>query len=374
MMGQVATQLPVGQILGRELAERDWTQGDFAAVLQRPVQFVSEILNGRKEITRESAAQIAAALGQTPEFWLNLQNTYLLGVQAKNTDTLRELDEVRRRARLNDLAPIAALRKRRILTGRTLKELEQEVMNLYDLQTVDDDPSFVLAARRGNDEDPLTPTQTGWVGCVRKIAKSRVGEVGTYSREALEKLAERLPNLLSTPDAFRQLPQLFASIGVCLVYVEALPGAKIDGCAFVLDDMPVIGLSGRGKRLDKVLFTLMHEVAHLTLNHIASGDLLVESLDDPDDPNSNERAANRLAGTWVLPHGIPAIPPRLSKAWVTERAAQLGVHPIVLVGRLQKDKRLPWRTPLAKDAPSVEAELETWLAKGPAGPVLEDES
>jgi HTH-type transcriptional regulator / antitoxin HigA len=247
-------------------------------------------------------------------------------------------------------------------------------MDLYDLQTVDDDPSFVVAARRGNDEVPLTPTQTGWVGCVRKIAKSRVGEVGTYSRKGLEKLAERLPTLLSTPDAFRQLPQLFESVGVCLVYVEALPGAKIDGCAFVLDGMPVIGLSGRGKRLDKVLFTLMHEVAHLTLNHIAPGDLLVESLDDPDDRDSNERAANTLAGTWVLPHGVPAIPQRLSKAWVAERAAQLGVHPIVLVGRLQKDKRLPWRTPLAKDAPSVDAELETWLAKGQAGPILEDES
>ena len=66
MTGQVATPLPVGQILGKELDERHWTQGDFAEVLRRPVQFVSEIVNGRKEITRESAAQIAAALGQTP--------------------------------------------------------------------------------------------------------------------------------------------------------------------------------------------------------------------------------------------------------------------------------------------------------------------
>lgn len=373
MTGQVGTQVPVGQILGSELDERHWTQGDFAAVLQRPVQFVSEIVNGRKEITRESAAQIAAALGQSPEFWLNLQNAYLLGVQAKNTDALRELDEVRRRARLNQLAPIAALRKRSILRGSTLEELEQEVMDLYDLQTLDDDPSFVLAARRSNDKDPLSPTQTGWVGCVRKVAKSRVGEVGTYSRKALGKLAESLPQLLSTPDKFRQLPVLFNSVGVCLAYVEALPGAKMDGCAFFLDGMPVIGLSGRGRRLDKVLFTLMHEVAHLALNHVAAGDLFIESLDESDDRDAGERAANKLAGTWVLPHGLPALPQRLSKAWVAEQAAQLGLHPIVLVGRLQKDKRLPWRTPLAKDAPSVDAELETWLARGPASPV-EDES
>ncbi len=360
MTGQVAIQLPVGQILGKELDKRHWTQGDFAAVLQRPVQVVSEIVNGRKEITRESAAQIAAALGQTPEFWLNLQNSYLLSRHAKDDETQRELDQVRRRARLNQLAPVAALRKRGILTGRTLEELEQEVMDLYDLQTIHEDPAFALAARRSNGEDTLTPTQTAWVGCVRKAAKVRVGDVVAYSRKGLEKLAAQLPKVLTTPEAFRQLPELLKSVGVCLVYVEALQGAKMDGCAFFLDGTPVIGISGRGKRLDKVLFTLMHEIAHLTLGHVASGDLLIESLDEQDDQDSNEKAANRVAGGWVLPRGLPVLPPRVNRAWVAERAGQLGIHPIVLIGRLQKDKRLPWRTPLAKDAPSVDSELERW--------------
>lgn len=359
MTGRVAVRLPVGQILGKELDERDWTQGDFAEVLQRPVQFVSEIVNGKKEITRESAAQIAAALGQTPEFWLNMQNAYVLSEQAKNAETLRELDEVRRRARLNELAPIAALRKRRVLTGRSLEELEQEIKDLYELRSIRDDPSFVIAARRSNHDVPLSPTQTAWVGCVRKAARSRANKVGTYSREHLEHLAAQLPKLLSRPERFKQLPELFNSVGVCLVYVEALPGAKIDGCAFFLDSMPVIGVSGRGKRLDKVLFTLMHEVAHLALDHVQSEAPLIESLDDLD-KNANEEAANDLASTWVLPDGLTHLPRRVSKAWVAEQAGKLGINFIVLVGRLQKEERLPWRTPLVKDAPTVDAELEAW--------------
>jgi HTH-type transcriptional regulator / antitoxin HigA len=56
----------------------------------------------------------------------------------------------------------------------------------------------------------------------------------------------------------RRLPEA----GVRLVYVEAFPSSKMDGCAFALDDgSPVLGISGRGKRLDKVLFTLLHELA-----------------------------------------------------------------------------------------------------------------
>ncbi len=359
MTGQVAVRLPVGRIIGLELEKRDWSQGDFAAVLQRPVQFVSEIVNGKKEITRESAAQIAAAFGQTPEFWLNIQNSYLLSEQSKNSDTVRELDDVRLRARLNQLAPIAALRKRQVLHGRTLDELAQEVMDLYELQTIWDDPSFVIAARRSNDDIPLTPTQTAWVGCVRRAAKQRASNVAVYSREGLERLAARLPTLLSNSNAFERLPELFDSVGVALIYVEALPGAKIDGCAFFVDGMPVVGLSGRGKRLDKVLFTLVHEAAHLALGHVKSEAPLIESLDDLEE-NAIEDAADDRAGSWLLPDGIPHLPSRVSRAWVAEQAHLRGIHPIVLVGRLQKTGRLPWRTPLVKDAPTVDAELAAW--------------
>ncbi|WP_439381532.1 helix-turn-helix domain-containing protein [Amycolatopsis lexingtonensis] len=364
MTGQLAVRRPVGQILAKELEARDWTQADFAAVLQRPVQFVSEIVNGKKEITRESAAQIAAAFGNSPEFWLNQQNAYLLSVQAKKAETARDLDGVRRRARLNHLAPIAALRKRRIVTGRTLDELEREIMGLYDLESIEDDPSFVIAARRSNDEVPLTPTQTAWVGCVRKAAKARAGKVGVYSRDRLEHLAAGLPTLLFRPEEFERLPELLDSVGVCLVYVEALPGAKIDGCTFFLGSMPVIGLSGRGKRLDKVLFTLMHEIAHLTLGHVESEAPLIESIDDLD-KNADEALADARAGTWVLPNGIPPLPSSLSRAWVSEQADRLGINFIVLVGRLQKEEWLPWRTPLAKDPPTVDAQLEGWTRSGP---------
>lgn len=44
-------QTPVGELLGAELELRGWSQADFAAVIDRPTQFVSEIVTGKKEIT-----------------------------------------------------------------------------------------------------------------------------------------------------------------------------------------------------------------------------------------------------------------------------------------------------------------------------------
>ncbi len=63
----LAEVFPAGEFLADELDARGWTQAEFAAILDRPAQFVSEIISGKKEITRESAAQIGAALGTSAE-------------------------------------------------------------------------------------------------------------------------------------------------------------------------------------------------------------------------------------------------------------------------------------------------------------------
>ncbi len=352
--------LPVGAILERELRERAWSQADFASVLDRPTQFVSEIVNGKKEITRESAAQIGAALGHTPQYWLNLQDQHLLVEQSKDASTQVKLDEVRRRARLNDKAPIQLLRKRGYLTGTTLDELEAEVMELFELASLEDEPALTAAAKRANPHEELSVLQRAWVACVRKQARQSPPPA-QYSATKLKKLASSLSKDLTEPDDFADLPARFGRAGVRLVYVEALPGAKIDGCAMYVDGYPVVGLSGRGKRLDKVLFALLHEVAHVLLEHVDADRFIVEDLDDRHGSTSErESQANREAGQLTWPDGFPDVPPRISGPWVEQVAAMLGVSRIVVIGLLQHRGRLDWRTTLAKNAPSVCDALDSW--------------
>ena len=160
-----------------------------------------------------------------------------------------------------------------------------------------------------------------------------------------------------TPSAFRELPAAFAAVGVRLVYVEAFPSSKLDGASFLIGDTPVIGLSGRGQRLDKVLFTLLHEVAHVLLGHI--NDHLI--LDDEDQHTLGEETpANILAAEWILPNGLPDPPDRISQGWVTAIARDQGVHPVVVVGRLQNSGALTWRSALIKGAPTITAYLQAW--------------
>jgi HTH-type transcriptional regulator / antitoxin HigA len=360
MSDPVADPVPAGQILAGEIEERGWTQADFADVLGRPTQFVSEIVTGKKEITRESAAQLGAALETSAEFWLNLQDAYLLNEQSKNTHTQTELDNVRRRAQLNKLAPVSALLKRGIIRGRTLDEQESEIRELFGLSDLSEEPAFVLAARRSNTAEQLSAAQLTWVACVRRAARGRAAD-GPFRPENLAHLAERLPSSLASPHRFSDLPKKFAEVGVVLVYVEALPGAKIDGCAFFLDGTPVIGLSGRGKRLDKILFTLLHETAHLTLGHVNSDEVVIVDDEQQSGDSACEQQANDQAAVWIFPQPIPQPRERINQGWITQVALERSLAPIVIVGHLQKHERLEWRSTLARNAPTVTEELESWL-------------
>ena len=48
--------------------------------LRVPVTRVSEIVNGRRGVTADTALRLARYFGTTPEFWMNLQAAYDLDV------------------------------------------------------------------------------------------------------------------------------------------------------------------------------------------------------------------------------------------------------------------------------------------------------
>lgn len=355
----LAEVFTVGELLADELEARGWTQAEFAEVLGRPAQFVSEIISGKKEITRESAAQIGAAFGTSPDIWLNIQDRYHLWLQAKDSATQIGLGAVRLRARLRELAPVSVLVKRGFLTDSDPQTQAQELAALYDMPDLKQDPDFVVAARRSNPSEALTPTQIAWIACVRKRAEeTSVAE--HYSSPRLRDVVKDLARVTSDVERFRTLPTLFGAAGVKLVFVEAFPASKFDGCSLLVDGHPVIGLSGRGQRLDKILFTLLHEAAHVLLGHLETAPVILDEGDSGDTVGIDEQAANDQAGRWLLPEPLPSVPTKVSPAWVRTVAARQGVHPIVVVGQLQRAGALSWRTALVKGAPNVQGHLAAW--------------
>ena len=112
--------------------------------------------------------------------------------------------------------------------------------------------------------------------------------------------------------------------------------------------------------MDKILFTLLHEVAHLILGHVHADGLIIEEVDQHSHENECEEKANNQAGAWILPRPLPDPPERINQTWVSQVAEERDLAPIVVIGQLQNMKRLDWRTSLVRNAPTVTEELASW--------------
>ena len=73
-----------GEILLEEfLIPQDITQVQLAKMMGVPIQRINTIINGKRDVTPETAILLSKALKTTPEFWMNLQVTRDLAIAAR---------------------------------------------------------------------------------------------------------------------------------------------------------------------------------------------------------------------------------------------------------------------------------------------------
>ena len=284
-----AEAFPVGEYLLDELEARGWSIAEFAEILGRPAQAVSEIINGHKEITRETASEIAAATRTSAETWLRLQDAHLLWSAAAKPQT--KLSAVRQRAQLASLVPLRELTRRGFLPKGDVAAQERALRSLFGVESLDQPPRWSLAARRTGTVGELSAAQTAWVGVVRWMAARTPSR--PYDRGSLVELGQGLARSLKKPADLTGLVERLSSVGVRLVHVAKFDGGKIDGVAFTDDRGPVIGISGRIGRFDSVVFTLLHEIAHVVLGHVDASITLDVDLGANDESGTEQEANTR---------------------------------------------------------------------------------
>ena len=88
-----------GEHLAEELNELGMTAAELARRLDVPTNRITEILNGRRAITGDTALRLAHFFGTTAEFWLNLQSLYEIRLaQRKSGKAIKALPTLKRLA------------------------------------------------------------------------------------------------------------------------------------------------------------------------------------------------------------------------------------------------------------------------------------
>ncbi len=92
------TAIHPGEHLAEELKALDMSAAELARKIHVPANRVTQILNGRRAITGDTALRLAHFFGTSAQFWLNLQSLYELRLaETKVGRSIKALPTLKRR-------------------------------------------------------------------------------------------------------------------------------------------------------------------------------------------------------------------------------------------------------------------------------------
>ncbi len=91
------TAIHPGEHLAEELEALNMSAAELARKIDVPTNRVTQILNGTRAITGDTALRLAHFFGTSAQFWLNLQSLYALRLaQGKAGKSIKRLPRLKR--------------------------------------------------------------------------------------------------------------------------------------------------------------------------------------------------------------------------------------------------------------------------------------
>lgn len=336
-----------GYYLVDVLEELEMTQEDFAKRLGVSGKTVSLLLNGQTSLSNDLAMRLSSMLGISVDTVLNLQKSY--DEKIIEIDKAKELD-----AQIDVFNQIdySYFTGRRILP--IVKTIEEKIQNLCSFLKVS---NLQLLKRR----DLLASFRT----TVSSVTDKQIINANVWLQTAInqglavpvaefngKKLETFIPEIrsmtLQEPDVFLpRLQDIFSSCGVAFVLLPVLKNCGINGVVKWYDNRVILAINDRFKCADTFWFSLFHEIKHVFQKKKTKTIVRTEkSLDGiMDFEKSFELEADQYARDTLIP---PDLYNRffrykngyISKEEVKSFAKQIGIHPGIVVGRLQHDKKV----------------------------------
>lgn len=336
--------IPPGEILEETLEARGLTKAEFAERCGRPAKTISEIIAGKAAITPETAIQFERVLGVAARLWTNLEVQYRLRLaESAESEKLASHQEWAKRF------PIAAMAKFGLIrlpsdAGLLVKEL-LDFLGIGGVEAWSKRFEQYATSYRGSLSFKSAPESlAAWLRWGDQIAET--ADAAPFDAERFRAALVEIRSLTRDQvDAWRpRLVELCRTCGVIVVFVPELPKTHISGAArWVSKDRALIQLSLRHKTDDHLWFTFFHEAAHILL-HGKRDVFIDEGMDGPvDDVKENE--ADRFASDHLIPAAAWrqfVASGRFSPRAVWGFARAQGIAPGIVVGRLQRDKLIPF--------------------------------
>ncbi|MCC5638679.1 HigA family addiction module antidote protein [Nostoc sp. CHAB 5844] len=329
-----------GDTIADVLEERDWTQAELAERLGYTTKHVSLLINGKAPITEETALKLERVLGSTAAFWLRYEAQYRAALARKEEENcLKEWTS------WLDHLPVKELMNRGVipkcsLIAKNKPGVVKSLLHFFGVASPDEWRSCYAGMevffRRTHEEQSDVGAISAWL---------RLGEIEAekldcpkYSKPKFEKAVREIRALtVLLPEEFKpRIQRLCREAGVVLVLVPSIKMAQVSGVARWLNPhKALIQLSLYGKTNDCFWFNFFHEAAHILLHN--KENIFLDEWDSGESLKSEqEQEANQWAQKFLIPPEYEGELAQLkSKNDVIDFANRIGIHPAIIVGRLQ---------------------------------------
>lgn len=348
-MGILNKEPHPGLVLQEKINSMHMSRSELAARTGVTEKHISTVINGNKGISPAFAKKLAYAFDEQASVWLNLQakyDAYCAEIEAENNVSDEEKNILHS---LKDV--IEYFLEQGIMhnhCGDTEKVLQLRkilcVSNLASVPKITYNAAYRAQIKSNTAVNPFV--LFAWQRMCELETKNIETE-GNVSKEKLEAAVPEIKKILLLSDTHKMLKLLqgkFAECGIALKIVHNFPGAPVQG--FIKeswdDGQTILCLTLRRKRMDTLIFTLFHEIAH-----VLNGDLSVRFVDFTDEKsemekNADERARNMLIDPELYRKFVLSRSNYTTESGIEQFAKTAGVRPSVVVGRLQNDGWLEW--------------------------------
>ena len=332
-----------GDTLREMLEDRAMSQRELAIRTGFSEKHVSEVLNGIAPVSTKFASALELVFGVDAEFWLNLQNNYeieLLECRQEETVTeaelgvLHELRDVIKYMKHVSLLPANAAKHEYVLSLRRLFAIN----NLTAIPNI----VFTGAFRGSSSARVNIYVLFAW----QRICELSADRIVLTTPLDTERLKLQLPYIkslmfLAPNEMQKELKRIFAECGIKFCIVKHFVGAPVQG--FIEENKNgeiILCMTIRQAYADIFWFTLFHEIAH-----ILNGDIKCRFIDFTFTHNDEEALADKFAREQLLSEDN-------YQNFIRQRNFSLNsiklfaqsekVRPYIVIGRLQKEKLLPY--------------------------------
>lgn len=334
-----------GVTLSEKLKELGMSVKEFAVRTSKPEKTIFAVISGKSSVTSDMAVAFESVTKIPAHFWLNMQRGYDEYVaRQKREEQLASACAWANSFPLSQMVKYGWLPKM-----KTAEEKVKVLLSFFQFSTekawedyyLNQQLKVAFRISLNNIKEPHSIS--AWLR-EGEIKAARM-DVAAFSENGLREAIPAMKKLCARQpvDFAMELQSLCAKVGVKLIYVPSLPNAPINGSTRWLNDIPCIQMTGRHKRNDIFWFTFFHELGHILLH--GKRDIFLEDVEYADKQKDKEDEADAFASRVLLPQAAESEIIKkgdYSADSIKRFAEEFGVHPGIIVGRLQHKKVIPF--------------------------------